>query len=251
MGNRTSVENRDGTVVFRLGATPSALVLAGATQVERDRERLETPAPPKVEAKIIPSGPFSGRPPDFTVDTLNSVHSLFAANPLTESRDWKGPKDLSVKVWLGLSKTAFQMLFEVIDDIHVQRERGGRLYLGDSVQVAFRSYEQDGDWLLGLVRTDAGESNVFVWTAPMGVDTVAAASAARLVTVRNGDCTRYLLSLPYEAIGLSPKSLRRSGLRFNFMVNDNDGEGRDGWIECAPGISTGRDATLYPFVRFQ
>ena len=121
----------------------------------------------------------------------------------------------------------------------------------DSVQVAFRSYEQDGDWLLGLARTDAGESNVFVWTAPMGVDTVAAASAARLVTVRNGDCTRYLLSLPYEAIGLSPKSLRRSGLRFNFMVNDNDGEGRDGWIECAPGISTGRDATLYPFVRFQ
>ncbi len=251
MGNRTSVENRDGTVVFCLGATPSALVLTGATQVEPDRERLETPATPKVEAQVIPRGPFSERPPDFTVDTLNSVHSLFAANPLTESRDWKGPKDLSVKVWLGLSKTAFQMLFEVIDDIHVQRERGGRLYLGDSVQVAFRSYEQDGDWLLGLARTDADAGDVFVWTAPMGVDTVAAASAARLVTVRNGDCTRYLLSLPYEAIGLSPKSLRRSGLRFNFMVNDNDGEGRDGWIECAPGISTGRDATLYPFVRFQ
>lgn len=251
MGNRTRAENHDGIVVFNLGSTPSALVLTDATHMEPDREKLETPAMPNVKAQIIPRGPASDRPPDFTVDTLNSVHSLFAANPLTESRDWKGPKDLSVKVWLGLSKTALQMLFEVTDDIHVQRERGGRLYLGDSVQVALRSYEQDGDWLLGLARTDAGESDIFVWTAPTGIDTVAAASAARLVTSREGDHTRYMLSLPYETLGLYPDSLRRNGLRFNFMVNDNDGEGRDGWIECAPGISTGRDATLYPFVRFQ
>lgn len=251
MGNRTALEIRNGVVVFRLDATPSALVLTDVTRAEPDRERMETPAIPSVAAQIIPDGPASGRKPDFTVDTLNAVHSLFAANPLTESRDWKGPEDLSARAWLGLSKTALQILVEVTDDIHVQCERGGRLYLGDSVQVAFRSYEQDGDWLFGLSRTDDGQNDVFVWTAPTGVDTAAAAVATRLKTERAGDRTRYALSVPYETLGLSPEVLRRSGLRFNFMVNDNDGEGRDGWIECAPGISTGRDSTLYPFVRFQ
>ena len=252
MGNVTTAAFKDDAVAFKIGVTPSALVLIDATRLEFDKELMGTPSVPSLTAQIIPMRAASSRPPDFTVDTLISVQSLFSANPLTESRDWKGPDDLSARVWLGLSKNALQMLFEVRDDIHVQKERAARMYIGDSIQIAFRSYEQDGDWLIGLSGgSGASEPEVFVWTAPSGIGTAAASSATRLDVVREGNCTRYAFSMPYSTLGLSPESLRNNGLRFNFMVNDNDGEGRDGWIQLASGISSGRDATLYPFIKFQ
>ena len=40
------------------------------------------------------------------------------------------------------------------------------------------------------------------------------------------------------------------GFRFNLLVNDNDGEGRRGWIAIAPGIGERKDPSLFPFIIF-
>lgn len=39
--------------------------------------------------------------------------------------------------------------------------------------------------------------------------------------------------------------------RFNLIVNDNDGQGRKGWIQVAPGLGGNKDAEQYPFVVFE
>ena len=250
MGNTMQIKNSSGSVVFRLGATPSALVFPEDAEIDIDQDSLTAQPVQNIAAQIIPSGAASKRPPDFTVDTLDLVCSLFAANPLTKKRDWSGPQDLSAHAWLGLSKNSLQMLVDVTDDAHFQMESGSRIYLGDSVQIAFRCYDQDGGWLIGLSHGKAGPE-VYIWEAPSGINITEVSQAAKLFTTREGTCTRYGLSLPLSTFGLSAEALRRSGMRFNFMVNDNDGEGRDGWVQCAPGIASNRDPSLYPLVRFQ
>lgn len=44
-----------------------------------------------------------------------------------------------------------------------------------------------------------------------------------------------------------PEQLKR-GIQFNLLVNDNDGEGRDGWMQIAPGIGEAKNPELYPFI---
>ena len=41
-----------------------------------------------------------------------------------------------------------------------------------------------------------------------------------------------------------------NGFRFNLLVNDNDGEGRDGWIHIAPGIGDAKNPDKFPFIVF-
>ena len=41
------------------------------------------------------------------------------------------------------------------------------------------------------------------------------------------------------------------GIRFNLLINDNDGEGRDGWIQIAPGIGDEKNPGKFPFVIFE
>jgi hypothetical protein len=62
--------------------------------------------------------------------------------------------------------------------------------------------------------------------------------------------TRYDLTLPESAVGMTPDMARR-GFRFNLLVNEDDGEGRDGWIQIAPGIGGSKTPERYPFVVFE
>ncbi len=38
--------------------------------------------------------------------------------------------------------------------------------------------------------------------------------------------------------------------RMNILVNDNDGEGRRGWLEWAPGMGFTKDPSRFPKVLF-
>ena len=57
-------------------------------------------------------------------------------------------------------------------------------------------------------------------------------------------------AIPLAALGIGRQALR-DGFRFNLIVNDNDGQGRKGWIQVAPGLGGNKDAEQYPFVVFE
>lgn len=63
----------------------------------------------------------------------------------------------------------------------------------------------------------------------------------------NGGNVEFFIRIPYEKLGLSP-AVFQQGIQFNLIVNDNDGEGRDGWIQVALGIGEGKTPELYPFI---
>ena len=73
--------------------------------------------------------------------------------------------------------------------------------------------------------------------------------AIRVETNRNNGRTYYLARIPLYWLRMDHAALRR-GFRFNFIVNDNDGGGRKGWIELAPGLGTDGAPENFPQVVF-
>ncbi len=247
MGNRTSVPVENGHATFSFGAAPAALVLDGATFADLDMKALADIPPPKAKPVSIPAD-SPGRKPDFVMDSHGQVHDFYEANPAETGRLWKGPQDLSAKAWLSCCKKGLRLRVEVVDDVHSQSYPDGDQYMGDDVQVALASHLQQGHWEFGLARRDDGTSSVACWLGPAGFDASKAASRVELATKREGSITSYDACIPYEAVGFGPE-LPYQGFRFNLLVNDNDGDGRDAFIELKRGNFSTKDASAYPFVR--
>ena len=88
--------------------------------------------------------------------------------------------------------------------------------------------------------------------APEGFDAKSfAAERVELKTSRNGTITRYEAVIPYvKSLGFTAKTLEQ-GLRFNLMVNDNDGDGLDALIEIVPNAFRSGDIVQAPIVSFK
>ena len=86
----------------------------------------------------------------------------------------------------------------------------------------------------------------------MFFDPAAAADAIRLTTFRDDKAhrTAYRARLKLDAFGLTGQRLR-DGIRFNLLINDNDGELREGFIQIAPGISEWKNFEKFPLIVFE
>ena len=72
----------------------------------------------------------------------------------------------------------------------------------------------------------------------------------RSATEIDAEAVKRIVREEYQAAGMTPEMFR-NGFRFNLLVNDNDGEGRDGWIHIAPGIGDSKNPDKFPFVVFE
>lgn len=189
--------------------------------------------------------------PDFVLDAAGQVHALVPNSPETAHLFWKGLRDLSAKVWLGRDGETMLLKAEVADDRHVQPFSGSEAYRGDSIQLAFALSGQEGNWELGLTRLESGKSEVHVWHAPHAFKPETAAAKIALETSRDETAalTCYEARIPFAAIGLTERA-GREGFRFNLLVNDNDGGGRESFIAVAPGLGETKDPSRYPVVKF-
>ncbi|HEX2948726.1 MAG TPA: hypothetical protein VHV83_04025 [Armatimonadota bacterium] len=135
----------------------------------------------------------------------------------------------------------------VRDDKFYQPYTGNDVWQADNIQFAFQVPGQDGYWEMGLSRLADGAPSVCTWTTPKGFSDPAA--QVTLKTTPTADGLLYEATLPYANFGLSDKVLT-NGIKFNLLVNDNDGETREGWAEIAHGIGESKDANLFPVVMF-
>lgn len=187
---------------------------------------------------------------DFVLDRHEQVKSLFEADPSNMHRLWNGPEDLSARIRLKADQTTLTLICEVTDDKHVQPYRGSRVWEGDGIQFAFKFPGQKGLWVAGATLLAANSPETWIWEAPNGFSSERSEALWRLDAARQGKMTRYELAIPFSTIGLTPELLRQ-GIRFNVLINDNDGHGRDGWIQIAEGIASNRSADLYPLIVFE
>lgn len=197
----------------------------------------------------IPAKGFD-RKPDFVLNTREQVVSLCANDPAKTHLVWRDANDLSAKIWLASDENTLRLKAVVTDDIHCQPYRGNSIWQGDSIQFALNVPGQVGTWELGLARLDNGASEVFIWNAPPGFNAGKIMKQIKLETSRQGKDTIYQAEIKLSDLGLSPRLLHQ-GLRFNLLVNDNDGELREGWIQLAPNLATNKNPSTYPFIIFE
>ena len=158
---------------------------------------------------------------------------------------WRGPHDLSAKLYFAWNPEHLLFAADVTDDVHCQPYPDGTMYHGDCVQLfldvlkngSARTAESD-DYDILLGDTPLGP---LVYAASVPPDRLPLLADADLRIRRGPKGNRfYDLKLPASSI----KDLRLASgtvLGATVVVNDNDGHGRRGWLELTPEAGTTRD----------
>ena len=188
--------------------------------------------------------PADGNQPQFTLNDRMQYVKLVAEAPELQHLTWSGPDDLSANVWLELTKDDFILKAVVIDDIHAQPFTDDKLWQGDSIQFALCL----GDtpyYEFGIARNQDGSSNTATYIAPPNRH-----PKLHLTTIRDEatHTTTYVCSIPRDDLGLTPQRAQ-DGFLFNLIVNDNDGDTREGYLELAPGIGREKNARYFQLIK--
>lgn len=251
MGNFTAGRKTGAAYVFPIGKNPSAMLLEDATMFEVNSEDVAYVPLPKTNARMV-RAKVDGRMPDFVLDRVWNVRQLYAANPDTVERTWKGPNDLSTRIWIGREGDSLRFKFEVTDDIHCQKAPAEKLYMNDGLQFILEAPGQSDNFEFGLARTEEGLPLTKTWIVPVGFNAEKVNESIKLFTSRNGNVTLYDAAVPISIIGFTEETIT-NGFRFNAIVYDDDamGDSRDNWIEIVPGIAIGKDYSSAPFVKIE
>lgn len=185
---------------------------------------------------------------DITIDgqaddwaSLTGIH-LPSQRSLNTLTDYGGDSDLSADFYAAYDHDNLYWMAKVRDNVHFPLS-GSSVWRGDSVQLAFGV---DGSYgpEVGVSAIDGAAEVVFLrsGSGSLGAEAVTASVA------QEGDITVYEVKMPWATIssGYPEDGL----LPFSFLVNDNDGSGRRGYMEWMPdSIGSKKDpdamATLY------
>ncbi|MEM6391269.1 MAG: hypothetical protein AAF797_00670 [Planctomycetota bacterium] len=220
-----------------------------ALNVRIDKGWEETLDLPLVAGALIPAGAWDQRDPDFDLDDRNGgeVVNRFDYAPAHRHFVWQGPKDVSAKAWLTHEDGAIRLRIDVRDDAHAQAFDAENLWQGDSVQIGLAAANAEDFHEIGIATTADGRVLVHAWRGDM-LGPLTDLLKPKVSDLEEGK--RYELRLPLKALGLTPQDLRR-GIRFNLVVNDNDGEAREGWCHIAPGLAEDKALDRFPLIRFE
>ena len=146
-------------------------------------------------------------------------------------------EDLSAQAGFAWADDGLHFRFVVKDDIHAEGPSAAELWRGDSVQLALSRalpYAAKEDNYLEVGFALQGDRPLlYIWRTPRGMDAAKLVKASRLSIAREGASTVY-----EGALAVADWLELRSGAQFglSFLVNENDGGGREGWLEWGGGI---------------
>lgn len=192
---------------------------------------------------------------EWTNDTF-----MYAENDyqIKQIKDWKGKNDLSAKACIEWDEDNLYLLCEVTDDIFNQPEPANTGYKGDSVQIGI-FYGDEVQVALGqknisfhelcLSKTPDGDAVYRFLSQDNCYEAGDITKDCEIAVTREGDKTVYEFKMPWDKLlmpGQKPKLNDKLG--FSFLVNDNDGNGRRGWIEYASGIGDSKNTQLFTYL---
>jgi MYXO-CTERM domain-containing protein len=209
----------------------------GCTSASDEDESDDPSTLPKPRVDALPAGSIQvdGSLDDWAGATWTTIASPADYETVTGSPG--GPDDLSASfasLWTG---SALYLAAEVTDDTHESTEAAETLWRGDSLQVAFdiarnggTSYDTTDDYEFGWATTANGPVT-HTWRRPDGSTSAPMPFAVR----REGATTRYEVQIDATALGIAALQ-EGMVVGFGLLVNDNDGAGREGWVQWAAGI---------------
>ena len=136
---------------------------------------------------------------------------------------------------------------EVEDDIMGSNDEKKRIWANDSIQFSFaeRREKDSGYTEIGIGVVDGepaiaryyymGEKENIVFHDAIGVKD-GFEEDTELEISRNGTKTTYELKLPWVDIYPTREPFNMENIFFSIIINENDLNGREGWLEFSPGI---------------
>ncbi len=182
--------------------------------------------------------------PGFESVKVDGDHSEWGADEFTRV---EGPLSV-VRTAVRYSANGLAFAVQVEDDRFVQTKTGAKIWEGDSMQFALSlspssalGYGQT-DLEYGAALTSRGP---VVWCWYAGEDGgTGHLSQAEIQVLRKDDVIFYEMRIPKSAlprVSLSPGTV----LGFSYIANDDDGEGYRGATEWTPGMTGGKDSSLF------
>ncbi len=157
--------------------------------------------------------------------------------------------NLSARIATQWNEAGFYFAGIVTDNAFHQPFNGDIVWQGDNFQLAFDTTlnrgavpESPAEYLYGLSLTSTGPE-VYRWrggSQPPGI-----VSEAKLSVVKTPE-GKIVYECFLPAVLLKPMKFEAdSQFGFSFILNDNDGGGRRGWLEWTPGIGTGFNSLYF------
>jgi hypothetical protein len=183
---------------------------------------------------------------DGSLDKWKNIPSIdLARSGNVQMKDYKGPSDLSGRIWIACDDRNFYLAAEIADDVHFQPYAEEATWQGDSLQFAVAEslpWDSTGWYEVNVALTEKGP-DVYLVHSARGEKTGRLNSAVCRIA-RDGNTTRYELAVPLKDVALiDPARTRAFG--FSVLANDNDGKGRKGWIEWGSGIGREKNPARY------
>ena len=153
-----------------------------------------------------------------------------------------GDADLQATARLGWHERGLYIAVMVRDDHFFQPySNSGALWNGDSVQLGLSA--AGARQFVELALAKVGDNAQCVVTDAAGTGLKAADIAVSCVAAGEGRWL-YELCVPWQALP-TLKAASGADLRLSLLVNDNDGQGRKGWVELHSGIGFSKDVTRH------
>lgn len=183
---------------------------------------------------------------DGTLDDLADVPGVdLATDGTVVMSGYGGVEDLSGQLWMTWDADHLYLSARVTDDAHAQPHTTSDIWSGDSIQIGVATGmpgETPDFYEYGVALTPDGPQ-VHRWIAVEGEPGPVADVDLAITRDDAAYQTVYELALPWEK--LAPFDPDDGLLSVSLLVNDNDGQGRKGWIEWGSGIGTGKNPTLF------
>jgi hypothetical protein len=199
----------------------------------------------KIIARYISKPPtIDGDISDFY---LNEPVILTTKDYVRLTSDSNGDNDISGRFYFMWDENNLYIAVIVKDDTNYNTESAENIWKGDSVQMAFdadfdkteMSYDSDGDYEIGFALVNKSVLS-YRWVAPISASSMKMTTAYK----RNSDEIWYEISLPFN--NLSPfKGTIGNRAGISFLINDNDGNGREGFVQFTEGIGLGKNPSAF------
>lgn len=165
---------------------------------------------------------------------------------------YNGPEDFSGKLWSTYDNNHLYLYARVHDDVFSQPNQGDAMWGGDSIQFAV-SAGMPGENLrwyeYGMALTPQGPE-LYRWMGPQGVVTGTISNPNLQVTRdETAKDTIYQLALPWSE--LAPIVPSDGILSLSILVNENDGNGRRGYVEWGSGIGSSKQSSLFKPIQLE
>jgi hypothetical protein len=166
---------------------------------------------------------------------------------------WGGPDDLSATIYTKWDDEYLYLAVEVKDNIHYQSSRGTDIWNGDGIQFAFDPGRADvigirGFNEIGMALHNSGEVSIFRWVAAHGEAGDIPGNMMKTAIKRNeaNKTTTYEAAIAWGLLLVPGVTAGNNSLfGFSLLINDNDGDGRRGWIQYMDGIGDRKNPALF------